>query len=135
VTPRRGPRFAKAKDQPAKILRLIPKDIPRTSPCPDLILTVDRVTKEYTKYVEYTPGTMVVPSCDVLNRHIGDVVPTVAEMFNEAIWTAYRSRRAVDVEYVLGRHTRQAHVVVSGDMAALNIKAVNVSRALMVGGG
>jgi hypothetical protein len=131
---RRRPPFDLAKDH-ARILRLIPKDIPRQSPGPDLILTVDRVTKEYTEYREYTPGTMVVAPSDVLNRCIGDVVPTVAETFNQAIWAAQRGRQAVDIEYVLGRHHRQAHVVVNGDRVALNITAVCAPRALMVGGG
>jgi hypothetical protein len=105
---------------------LIPPGIPRLSPGPDLLLTVDRVTKEYTKYVEYTPGTMVVPSADILNRHIGDVVPSVAELFLEAIHVAHKDQRAVDIQYVIGCHERQAHVVVRDQVVALNIRAVKI---------
>jgi hypothetical protein len=108
--------------------------LPRLSPGPDLILTVDRVTQEYTKYVEYTPGTMVVPSCDVLNRTIGDVVPSVAELFHEAIWTAHREQRAVSLEYAIGAHARRAHVVVRDQLVALNISAVTATRQIMGGG-
>jgi hypothetical protein len=104
----------------------LPPGFPRLSPCPDLILTVDRVTKEYTKYVEYNPGTMVVPSCDILNRTIGDVVPEVAEMFHEAIWIAHKEQRAVDVQYMIGPHERRAHVVVRDQVVALNITAVKI---------
>jgi hypothetical protein len=104
----------------------LPPGLPRTSPCPDLLLTVDRVTKEYTKYVEYSPGTMVVPSTDILNRHIGDVVPSVAELFLEAIWTAHKDQRAVDIRYCIGQHERRAHVVVREQVVALNIQAVKI---------
>jgi hypothetical protein len=104
----------------------LPPGFPRLSPCPDLILTVDRVTKEYTKYVEYNPGTMVVPSCDILNRTIGDVVPAVAELFHEAIWVAHKEQRAVDVQYMIGPHERRAHVVVRDQVVALNITAVKI---------
>jgi hypothetical protein len=121
---------------PARILRLIPKDIPRQSPGPDLLLTVDRVTKKYLNYHEYTPGTMVVPSCDLLNRTMGEVVPSVAELFHEAIWTAHSEQRAVEIHYMLGRHERRAHVVVRDQLVALNISAIHAAHALlMVGGG
>jgi hypothetical protein len=126
VAQRRRRRPFDVAKEPARLLRLIPKDIPRQSPGPDLILTVDRVTKEYTNYHEYTPGTMVVAPSDVLNRCLGDVVPSVAELFHEAIHAAHKGRESVDIQYVIGPHERRARVVVSGQLAALNISAVKI---------
>lgn len=101
--------------------KLLPPGLSRQSPTSDLILTVDKVTKEYVHYKEFSAGTMVVAPALFLNRRMGDVLPEVAAVFDAAIWTANREQRAVDIRYEVNGHKRRAHVVVQGGLAALNI--------------
>lgn len=94
-----------------------------------MILTVDRVTKEYLEYQEPTPGSMLVAPVDLLGCRIGDAVPGIADVLEHAIWDAHRTKAPAIVEYVLRGRSRVARVIVRGDRAYLNINNVTEQAA------
>lgn len=117
----------------ARILHLVPKEIQRTSPGPDLVLTIDKNTKEYTTYKEYTPGCLLVAPCDLLGYRMGDVAPAVAEVLERAIWETEKAGAPVEVNYTFRDFNRLGSVFTRGDLAHINIKALGAARALRIG--
>lgn len=92
----------------------------------DLVLTVDALTEEYIGYREVTPGSMIVSSSEMLGKRLGDVVPSIADMFHEAMWAAGRDHSTIRLAYALRGHNRIAHVSVLKGKALLHISAVGL---------
>lgn len=104
-----------------------PPDLASPSPVEpesDLTYEIDRQTLEYVGYHEHTPGTMIIPSCNLLHRRMGDVAPEVADLFDRAIWTATKSGIPQQVSYRLRGHNRRATVDVIGSIANIAVNEV-----------
>lgn len=111
---------------------MMPRVLPvGLSPTADLSLTLDTITNKYIDYREYTPGTLLVAPADLLDRHLGDLVPGVAEVIERAAWEARRRRQPQEFTYELRERERAARVMVRDQRAVLSIR--DMTRALRYG--
>lgn len=105
-----------------------PTLLPLTKPAADLSLTLDRPTLEYIGYREFTLGSMVVPSSEVMNRRLGDVVPEVADVFERNVWHATVSGESTEFDYVLRGYDSHAHVTVQAQRVSILIQRLKHGR-------
>lgn len=105
-----------------------PHLLPLERPAADLSLTLDRPTLEYIGYREFTLGSLVVPSCEMLNRRMGDVAPDVAEAFERGIWQATQDDAPATFGYVIRGHDSLAVLTVRGQRVQIQIQRLRNGR-------
>lgn len=95
-------------------------------PRADLSIRIDRITGKYTRYKEFTPGSLLVAPCDLLEHPFTEVVPgDIADKIDRAAWYAAKHERVEHFSYTLKNRTRRAYVSVHEQQIRMDINEVN----------